>query len=380
MALELQQPTPNPRKPAAPDTHAAGAFEFKLPNWSQRRLGDRDRMFFTEQLGLLLETGANLYSALQTLRKQSANPAMLDVIDGLMADIGEGRPFSQALARHPKLFSQSYVNLIEASETGGFMHKVLHELKVMEDKRAELKSTLFSSLSYPVFLMLFSLAVVAFVLVAVFPKFGDLFASIHDQLPPTTLFLMAASNVMIDYWAYGLIALSAISLLAHRWLTTAAGRATVDGYLLRMPVLKQLVAELYMAQVLRVMSLSLGNGVSMLDTLQACKDIIDNRAFKQFMDSVIALVEEGGGVARGFERAEFVPPVAKAMLSTGEESGNLAKVAARVADYYEQELTRRLRTLSKLAEPIMLLVMGGVVGLLVSSLILPIFKLSRAVT
>jgi type II secretory pathway component PulF len=377
MALELQHKPGTVDSASAPSTRA---FEFKIPNWSRRRLGDRDRMFFTEQLGLLLETGANLFGALQTLRKQSSNPAMLDVIDALMADIGEGRTFSYALAKHPKLFSQSYVNLIAASETGGFMHKVLHELKVMEDKRDELKSTLFSALSYPVFLILFSFAVVVFVLVAVFPKFGDLFASIHDQLPPTTKFLMATSNVLLDYWPQVLIGVVALFLLTHRWIATAAGRETVDGYLLRLPGLKQLVAEFYMAQVLRIMSLSLGNGVSMLDTLQACRDIIGNSVFRKFIDSVALLVEEGGGVSRGFERSDFVPPVAKAMLSTGEESGNLAKVAARVADYYELELTRRLKTLSKLAEPIMLLVMGAVVGLLVSSLILPIFKLSRAVT
>ena len=164
-----------------------------------------------------------------------------------------------------------------------------------------------------------------------------------------------------------------------QWLSSAAGRESFDRMLLSLPLLRNIFAELYMIQSLRVISLSLGNGVSMMDTLTACRDVVANRTFRRFIADVERQVEEGSGISKGFEAADFVPPVAKAMISTAEESGSLAMVSARVADYYEEQLTRRLKTVSKLAEPIMLLVMGGVVGLLVSSLILPIFKLSRAV-
>ena len=375
MALELQKAVTK-----APATSKPARRQLELPTFTRSTLSDRDRMFFTEQLALLLETGANLYDALKTLKKQSANPAMLEVLDTLMADIAEGRPFSQALAKHPKLFSSSYVNLIAASEGGGFMHTVLYELKAMEDKRDELKSNLVSALSYPAFLMLFSVAVVVFVLLVVFPKFGDLFGTIYDQLPVTTRFLMSLSDAMTAYWLHVLIAVGGFVTLLVQWMRSAAGRETVDRWLLSLPLLRDICAELYMIQSLRVMSLSLGNGVSMMDTLSACRDVVSNATFRRFIGEVERQVEEGAGVARAFEEAEFVPPVAKAMIGTAEESGNLAPVAARVADYYEQQLTRRLKTVSKMAEPIMLLVMGAVVGLLVSSLILPIFKLSRAVS
>jgi len=375
MALELQA------RPALPETKAAAEkpVRFSRLTLSRPALGNRDRTFFTEQLALLLETGANLYSALQTLKKQSQSPAMSELLDALMTDISEGRPFSQALAKHPQLFSSSYVNLIAASETGGFMHTVLYELKAMEEKRAELKNTLFSALSYPVFLMLFSFAVVVFVLLAVFPKFGDLFSSIYDQLPVTTKILMSLSNLMLDNWPYILLVTGALVAGVAHWTSTAGGRESIDRLMLQLPVLKNIFAELYMIQFLRVMSLSLGNGVSLMDALNACRDVVSNTTFRRFIGQVEKLVEEGGGIARAFEDAPFVPPVAKAMISTAEESGTLAPVAARIADYFEQELTRRLKTVSKMAEPIMLLVMGMVVGLLVSSLILPIFKLSRAV-
>ncbi len=376
MALEFQTVT----QPATTAPVTPKSVRMKLPTLSRQRLSNRDRMFFTEQLSLLLETGTSLYNALGALKQQSPNPAMVKVLDALMSDIAEGRAFSQALAKHPNVFAPNYVNLIAASETGGFMHKVLAELLAMEEKREELKSTLVSALSYPAFLICFSIAVVIFVLVVVFPKFGTLFTSIQDELPITTQVLMVMSNGLLEYWVYGLIGIGGMVVGLNRWLATAAGRESLDRMLLTMPLVKNVFAELYMVQVLRVMSLSLGNGVPMVETLQACRDVVNNRVFRKFIDRVEQLIQEGRGLATGFEQAPFVPPVAKAMLATAEESGNLAPVSARVADYYERELTKRLRTLSKMAEPIMLLVMGAVVGLLVSSLILPIFKLSRAVS
>jgi type II secretory pathway component PulF len=374
MALELQ-----PAVPAAPEPRGR-AFDLKLPALGRRSVQDRDRTFFTEQLALLLETGANLYQALRLLRELTANPAMAAVVDQLLADVAEGRPFSQALAKHPRVFPPTYVNLVAASESGGFMHKILVELKAMEEKRAALKNTLVSALSYPAFLLLFSFAVVVFVLVAVFPKFDKLFASIHDQLPATTKLLMGTSDLLVDHWQYVLLATGGAAAAVARWVTSGTGRATIDRLLLRLPYVRNIFGELYIVQALRVISLSLANGVPMVETLRACQDVVQNTVFRAFLGGVEKLVQEGGGLARAFEQAPFVPAIAKAMIRTAEESGALAPVAARIAEYYEQELARRLKTISRLAEPIMLLVMGAVVGLLVSSLILPIFKLARAVS
>jgi type II secretory pathway component PulF len=374
MALELQEVTKVVKSPSN------GAREFTLTSLTRAKVGDNERMFFTEQLALLLETGANLYNALLALKGQSGNPAMEAMLEALTADIAEGRPFSDALAKHPEVFSANYVNLVAASEKGGFMHTVLYELKTMEEKRGELKRTVVSALSYPAFLLAFSGAVVVFVLLVVFPKFGDLFTSIYDQLPITTKVLMRVSDVMRSYGIYIVIGLGGAIAMFVRWIATPGGRAAIDKTMLSIPFVRDIFAELNLVQVLRVMSLSLGNGVAMIETLHACRDVVSNSLFKQFIGRVEGLVQEGGRVAQGFEQASFVPAIAKTMISTAEESGNLARVAGRLADYYEQELTQRLKTVSRMAEPIMLLVMGTVVGLLVSSLILPIFKLARAVS
>ena len=136
---------------------------------------------------------------------------------------------------------------------------------------------------------------------------------------------------------------------------------------------------MYLVNVLRVLSLSLGNGVGMMDSLKASRHVVDNRLFREFIGRVEEQVETGNGIAAGFTGVSFIPPIVEQMIATGEETGNIPKVLGRLADYFENELSGKLRTLSRLAEPVMLLIMGGVVGLIVSSLILPIFKLTRVV-
>jgi type II secretory pathway component PulF len=346
---------------------------------SRRRISHKDLRFFTEQLALLLATGSNLHVSLKTLLIQIENPAMITLVEEIIEDIGEGKQFSKALERHSDVFTQTYINLIAASEDGGFMHEVLEQLLEMEEKREQLQRTLFSALSYPAFLLLFALGVVVFVLVVVFPKFAEMFSLIKDQLPGTTLFLMSTSDFFIQQWFYLLAGMLMTLIVFKYWAASESGRHRLDWMKLRLPGIRNVFIQLYLMHAMRVLSLSLSNGVGILDALSACKDVVHNRLFQQLIGNVEDHVEGGDGIAAGFSNITFIPPIVNQMISTGEETGNLPKVMARLADFYERETTSRLQTFSRLAEPVMLLVMGVVVGLLVSSLILPIFKLSRAV-
>jgi type II secretory pathway component PulF len=372
MAIELNaQPAGSTKK------HKRSLSDIRL---FEQRPGVKERMFFTEQLALLLETGTALHAALQLLKQQSGNPGFVRVIDALHHDIAEGKTFSTALARHPSLFPVTYVNLVGAAENGGFLDKVLRELVEMDERREQLHSKLISALSYPVFLILFSTAVVIFVLVAVFPKFADLFSSIRDQLPVTTIALMNASTLLLNYWWALLAGLLASGTAVVYWLRTPRGGEMLDRFKLRTFYLRDIFVQLYLVQSLRVMGLSLGNGVSVMDTLASCRDVVENRLYRRFINQVEAKVQEGEGLAAAFAEAEFIPPAVRQMVSTGEETGNLPRVMSRVAAYYERELDKRLAAFARAVEPMMLIVMGAVVGLIVSSLILPIFKLSRAVS
>lgn len=372
MALDLADRTsdlPATTSKAAP----ARASTFKRP------VGNRDRMFFTEQLALLIETGMPVHQALGVLEGQTTNAALAQIIRNINEALAGGQSLSFALQQYPEVFSTTYVNLVAASEGGGFMHEVLMQLLDMEEKREKLRNTLVSAFTYPAFLVSFSILVVIFVLVFVFPKFGTLFLAIEDELPITTVVLLGFSDFIIDRWPYLLAALASLTFMLMRWLPSPQGRKVVDALKVGAPLVKGVFQQLYLVQSLRVLSLSIRNGVSIVDSLHACRDVVDNHEYRAMFSGVEARVLEGGKIGDGFSASHLIPDLAKQMIVTAEEAGNLVLVTDRLAQFYQGELNRKLERLSKIIEPVMLLVMGVVVGVIVSSLILPIFKLSHAV-
>lgn len=339
----------------------------------------KHRILFSERLAILLETGVPLHSSLEIICREEENPQVKRVLENIVQEISEGGSFSGALARHPRFFSSSYINLIAASEKGGFMPQILEQLITMDTKVEEMRSKLLSTLFYPAFLILFSIAVIIFVLTVIFPKFADLFASIKDQLPFTTIILMTMSDLLREHWLSITGGIGFLVFLIIKWLTMSEGREFIDRKKLTLPVIKDIFIQVYMVHILRVMGLSLASGVTIVDTLNSCRDVVKNSVIRRFITKLGKNVTEGQGLASGFKDAEFVPPMLASMISTGEAAGNLPAVMQRVADHYETDLSKKLTTVSKLIEPFMLIVMGVLVGLIVSSLILPIFKLSRAV-
>jgi len=349
-----------------------------LTDLTNRKISTKDRLFFTEQLSLLLETGNSLHVSLESLAKQANHPEMRKLINALVVDIKEGCSFSRALSKYPKVFSASYVNLIAAGEEGGFMDTVLDQLREMEEKKEQLMSSVASALSYPAFLMVFSLSVTIFVLVAVFPKFSEMFKSIEDTLPVTTKILMQISQLLLNQWPIVIAGVVAVTISLVVWMGRPSGKIIIDDIKLRLPLIKNIFIALYFIQAFRILGLSLANGVNVTDALVSCKEVVSNRRFMKLIETVQNKVQSGAGISYGFNEADFVPVLVKQMITTGEETGNLAKVMTRIADHYEKVLAKKLDILSKMAEPFMLLLMGLVVGVIVSSLILPIFQLSRS--
>ena len=375
MAIELNTSRDKPDQ-----SNLTGALSRALGGLMQQQPDVQDRIFFTEQLALMLETGMALHEALKAFTTLDIKPEIRTIIESLIDDVQEGRTFSAALGRHAGFFTSAYINLVAAAESGGFLDRVLIELKDMDEKREKLKATVVSAMVYPAFLILFSFGVVVFVLVFVFPKFADLFARISDELPGSTKVLMAMSHALIDYWWLFISAMLAIVIAVHYWLRTPGGIETMDRIKLSVYLVRDIFVQLYLVQSMRLMAMSLGNGVSVMDTLAACRAVVRNNEFNRFIAQLQVHVEEGAGFSTGFEQAGFIPATVKQMIRTGDDTGNLPQVMSRIADYYERELEKKLALFARLVEPVMLLVMGAVVGLIVSSLILPIFKLSRAVT
>ena len=344
-----------------------------------RRIGTAERVLFTERLVLLLETGVTLAEALDAIKSQIEDPRLAGIVGSLADSVTEGKSFSEALSGHPEMFSQTYRSLVAVAEEGGFLPKVLDQLRDMDEKSSQMRSSMISALSYPAFLIVFSVVVVIFVLVFIFPKFGDLFQSIHNELPATTIFLMFLSDLLRNHWLLILLALGAGLAVLFVWGRTPAAQRLSDQLKVRTPVIRDIFVQAYLQQALGILGMSLTNGLSISVALDVSKGVIGNRVFRDFLDDVQRRINEGETVAAGFVAAGFIPPMVRQMIATGEQTGNLGKVMTRVAEFYGRELSKRLAALSRMVEPIMLMVMGVVVGVVVASLILPIFKLSRAI-
>ena len=355
------------------------ATENRAPGLARRRFSVRERTFFTERLALLLESGVALHAALATLESQAASPALKRVVGELKTDITEGRLLSHALSRHPEAFSATYVNLIAAAENGGFLPAVLKQLIDLDEKAERVRSTIVSALAYPAFLTLFSFVVLGIVLVYVFPQFAELFANLGDRLPATTAALMGTSNVLRHHWPWLAAGVAAAAYGVSLWVKQPAVRAGLDRILLETPGLNVLTVEIYLLQALRILALSLGNGVALVPALAASREVAANSVFRRFLVDVERQVAEGQGIAAGFETASFIPPLARQMIATGEQTGSLGMVLGKLADFYQRDLERRINLLARLAEPVMLALMGGMVGVIVSALLLPIFRLSGTV-
>ncbi len=343
-----------------------------------RQIKARDRIFFMSQLSLTLEIGMSLKNALGAIAAQTHNPTFKEVIRAMLGDIEEGRQLSDAMKRHPRVFDQVYVSMIKAGETGGFLKDIVDRIVEMQEKRQALIAQVRSALTYPAILCVLGVLVVVFVLVGVLPKFTQFFEGKEHILPLTTRSLMALSASLQGYWwAY---VLGAAGLVAGFlwWKDSAPGRALIDRLCVSAPVLSGLFNKIYTCQMLRTLGHLMASQVALLEALDVTRATIKNRYFSRFVTEIMSHVEQGGKFSQPFASYPYMMESVKQMVATGEEAGRLPPVMLRLAEFYDQEVDQEMKTLSSMIEPLGLIVMGAVVGLIVSSVILPLFKLAQA--
>ena len=379
MSISLKaKKTPVVKKPSVASGMSLASVEAAI----RRRIGGRVKtsevIFFSSQLSLMLEVGTSLSVALKALGEQTENPALREAILTMHRDIEEGKQFSEALRRHPQVFNHVFVSMIKAGETGGFMQKILDRLVEMMEKRQALIAQLRTTLTYPVVLCVICVLVVVFILVWVLPKFTAFFQGKEAILPFTTRFLMALSDSMRSYgWVYALSAVG-MGVSLKIFLESEAGKILVDQVSLRGPLISRLCNKIYTCQLLRTLGHLMESKVPLLEALEVNRPTIGNRYYRRFIDEIAEEVREGGRFAQPFATNSHVPESVKQMVATGEEAGNLPKVMIRLAEFYDTEVDRELKTIASLIEPAALIVLGAVVGLIVSSVILPLFKIGQA--
>jgi type II secretory pathway component PulF len=327
----------------------------------------------------MLQTGTPLNLSLAAIKAQIKAPFLRSVVDDLITYIEEGKSLSSALTKHEKEFSPATVSMVKAGETGGSLDEMLNQAGNLEKKKEEFRSMVQRAMTYPLFLVVLCFGVIVFVLTFVFPKFAALFADIWDVLPASTKILMAISRLVLDYWYAILIGLPALVLLFLNILQHQKVRPHIDRLKIVVPIVGRLYIMAYTSQMLRTLGFLLAGGVPLLEALTITRDASRNILYQAFIEDVIDGAKEGKGISYTFSQTEFLPETVKQVIKTGEDSGKMDFVMVRLAEYYDDEMEKQFKLLSTIIEPLALLMMGAVVGLIVMAIVFPIFKLSRAV-
>ena len=353
----------------------AGGFSIQLG----KRVSPKELLFFSSQLSLMLEIDTPVNRALSAISGQTNNPVFKEVLLEMLQEVEDGRQLSDAMRQHPKVFSKVFSSMVKAGETVGLLKEILDRLVEMEEKRQALKAQIKSALTYPVVLCAMALVVIIFVLVGVLPKFMTFFAGKESILPVTTRILMFLSRSLQAYWYAYITTALGILFGFYMFLKSKPGAAIIDWLTVSTPVVGRMSNKIFNCQLLRTLGNLMESHVPLLEALQVTRGTFTNRYFSEFIDRIMVNVRDGGRFARPFADYPYTLESVKQMVATGEESGNLSRVMLRLAEFYDEEVDRELKGLASLIEPIALIVMGAVVGLIVSSVILPMFKLAHVV-
>lgn len=343
----------------------------------KRRVRKQDVIYATSQLAIMVDTGITLSGALEGIIKQEENPTLRKILTELKEAVEAGEDFSTALAHHPKLFDKTYVSLVKASEATGTLGPMLDRIAGYLRKEVETRGKIRAAMAYPMVMMFLAVDVTIFLLTYILPKFTPLFKSKGMDLPKPTLLMMSISNVMLDYWYFwvaGLVLAIAGYLFARR---TEAGRRFFDLVKIRLPILGSMFRKVIISRSVRTLGTMLANGVSTLEAIRLCAEVSGNYHYEKTWEEVRDQVTSGKRICEVLSGNPLFPPVLVQMIASGEETGRLDYVLERVSTYYDHEVETAIKTATSLIEPIMIAIMGVIVGGIGLALLLPIFSLSR---
>lgn len=351
----------------------AGGFYF----WNRIRL--KDRNIFLRQLANLFESGMVLSRALRTILEQTPNPAMAKVVEKVYEDVQRGSTLADALEKHPKVFPAMYCSMVRAGETGGMLDEVLWRIVTFSEQEEELRGKIISALVYPIFLLLVG-SVAIFILVSfVFPKFVAVFEDFNAKLPLPTVIVMAFCSFMGSWWWLVLLILGAIILSIYKFFQTPEGMKTRDTIILKLPVVGDLAQRYEIAKFARTFGTLMDNGVPVLTALRITGETLTNTILREEVLRIHDSVKEGDSISDSMKRCNHFPPIVVSMFAVGEEGGRIGVIAKRVADAYDVEVERAVKTLVTLFEPTLIILMGVIIGFLVIAMLLPMLTLSSAI-
>jgi len=362
-----------------------GAEDLK-PTFAQRfkemnagRPKQKHVLDFTTQLAVMIRAGINIRAALEGIADQTEHANFKKVINQLRSDVESGKQFSEALGRHAKLFGTLYINMVKASEMSGSFAAMLDRIAGYIGQEMETRKMVIGASIYPGVIGTMAVGVTVFLLTFVLPKFAGVFKGKEEALPWATKFLMGLSSFMVSYWYFVIAGIIGVVGAIVAFAKTELGGFWIDRAKLSVPIVKGMFRALYISRSLQTMGQLINAGVPMLDTLAITGDISGNRLYKGLWRSVYTNVKQGRKIATPLVKSPLMPRAVAQMVAAGEESGKLGEVLDEISTYYAKTLKDKIKAVTSMIEPLMIVLMGSVVGFIAISIILPIFKMSSVV-
>ncbi|MCA9369915.1 MAG: type II secretion system F family protein [Pseudomonadales bacterium] len=330
---------------------------------------------FTRQLSTMITAGLPLASALSILVRQNKGE-FAALIATILQDVEGGMTFSEALGKHPKVFSRLYVQLVNAGETGGVMDQVLDRLAINLEKSHEFRSKTKGAMIYPAIVVIAMIVVGFIMMIFVIPQMTAMYEDFGAELPLPTKILIGSSNFLVQYkWIF--LALLAIGIgFFTRWKNTEAGQRLIAQTVLRLPIFGDLMKKIILTEFARTIALLLGAGISLLKALDIVTEGINNVLYREALGQAADEVEKGVALSTALERFELFPPILYQMIRVGEETGKLDEILTKVSEYFESESEQAVRNMTAAIEPMIMIVLGIGVGLMVIAVIMPIYSLT----
>jgi type IV pilus assembly protein PilC len=345
--------------------------------FQRRKVKSKVLMIFTRQLATLIDSGLPLLRSLNVLAKQERDKVMKKTIDKLADSVQSGSTFSDALALHPKIFNDLYVNMIRAGEVGGVLELVLTRLSEFQEKAARIRNKVLSAMVYPIIVMTMAIGILCFLLVFIVPRFEVIF---HDllgdkPLPPVTQFVIGFSGFMKNHGLVLVGAVVAIVIVYNFIGRTRRGRLVIDNFKLRMPLFGNLNRKTAISRFARTLGTLVTSGVPILQALNITRETAGNAAIARAIARVHDCVKEGESIVQPLEASKQFPPMVVSMIDVGEETGKLPEMLLKMADVYDDEVDNAVAALTSMLEPIMIVLLAIIVGTIVLALFTPLISI-----
>ena len=332
----------------------------------------------TRQMSIMLTSGLTLIDSLDILKRQSDNPALLKLVQEIDTDVKAGLNLSDAIAKHPRLFSNLYISLVKAGEASGKLDEILKKLSDNLERQRTFKGKVKGAMIYPLIVVIAMLGVMFVMLSFVIPKLLGIYKELDIELPAPTLFLIALSDFFSAFWWLILIGIFALVVLFIRIYRSKSGKKTIDSFALRLPIINRIIKIAALVDTTRTLSILIASGVSILEALDIITETTSNVVYQEAFVKIKHSVERGETLGNSLDSVGIFPPILVQMTSVGESTGHLDETLGHLSDYFESESEIAVKALTTMIEPAILVVLGIGVGFVVISVITPIFSISSA--